>query len=167
MIVFDHFSVIYIEAPKCRLMKRFVFLAALFIWAMSVKAQSCETIMLPYFNGDVDAMNSYPEEKFEWRCAFGRAAFYVSDAIPAGAEVYSITAVAGKTDGQHLAENYQVDLTTLSYYAYNFKELQQQYPNVNVTICFTTPASEHPYLVLRSLEEMFAIADSVANNKNR
>jgi hypothetical protein len=148
-------------------MKRIVLLAALVMGAMSMKAQSCETIMLPYFNGDVDAMNSYPAEKLEWRCAFGRAAFYVSDAIPAGAEVYSITAVAGKADGQHLAENFQVDLATLSYYAYNFKELQQQYPNVNVTICFTTPASEHPYLVLRPLKEMFDIADSVVNDKNR
>ena len=91
----------------------------------------------------------------------------MSDAIPAGAEVYSITAVAGKADGQHLAENYQVDLTTLSYYAYNFKELQQQYPNVNVTICFTTPASEHPYLVLRSIDEMFKMADSIVNDKTR
>lgn len=148
-------------------MKRIVFLVALMMGALSVKAQSCETIMLPYFNGDVNAMNAYPDEKFEWRCAFGRAAFYVSDAIPAGAEVYSITAVAGKADGQHLAENYQVDLTTLSYYAYNFKELQVQYPKGNVAICFTTPASEHPYLVLRSIDEMLKMADSVLYDKTR
>ncbi len=127
--------------------------------ALGMKAQSCETIMLPFFNGDVDAMNSYTDEKFEWRCAYGRAAFYVSDTIPAGAEVYSISAVAEK-NGKHLSENYQVDLATLSYYAYNFNDLQTQYPSCNVIICFTTPASEHPYLVMRSINEMLAIADS-------
>ncbi len=135
--------------------------------ALSLKAQSCETIMLPFFNGDVDAMNSYPDEKFEWRCAYGRAAFYESDVIPAGAEVYSITQVVNKEDGQSLPENYQVDLTTLSFYAYNFKDLQLQYPNCNVTICFSTPASEHPYLVLRSINEMYKMADSIVNDKTR
>lgn len=148
-------------------MKRIVFLVALMMGALSMKAQSCETIMLPYFNGDVNAMNEYPDEKFEWRCEFARAAFYVSDAIPAGAEVYSITSVVSKVDGVSLPENFQVDLTTLSYYAYNFKELQVQYPNGNVTICFTTPASEHPYLVLRSIDEMYATAESIVNNKTR
>lgn len=148
-------------------MKRIVLLAALMIGAMSMKAQSCETIMLPYFNGDVNAMNAYPDEKYEWRCAFGRAAFYVSDVIPAGAEVYSITAVTSRADGQSLPDNYQVDLTTLSYYAYNFKDLQLQYPKGNVTICFTTPASEHPYLVLRPMDEMYTMADSIVNDKTR
>ena len=141
-------------------MKRIVFLVALMMGAISLKAQSCETIMLPYFNGDVMAMNDYPDEKFEWRCAFARAAFYVSDEIPAGAEVYQITSVVSKEDGVSLPQDYQVDLTTLSYYAYNFKELQLQYPKGNVTICFSTPASEHPYLVLRSLDEMYAIAEN-------
>lgn len=128
--------------------------------AISLKAQSCETIMLPFFNGDVMAMNNYPDEKFEWCCAYARAAFYVSDEIPAGAEVYQITSVVSKEDGVSLPQDYQVDLTTLSYYAYNFKELQLQYPKGNVTICFATPASEHPYLVLRSLDEMYAIAEN-------
>ena len=127
--------------------------------ALGMKAQSCETIMLPFFNGDEDAMNEYDVDKLKWRCAFGRAAFYVSDTIPAGAEVYSITQVVSK-DGQSLPEDYRVDLTTLSFYAYNFKELQLQYPKGKVIICFTTPASEHPYLVLRSIDEMFIIADN-------
>jgi hypothetical protein len=148
-------------------MKRIVLLAALMMCALGMKAQSCETIMLPFFNGDVDAMNSYPDEKFEWRCAFARAAFYESDVIPTGAEVYSIAQVVNKEDGQSLPENYQVDLTTLSFYAYNFKDLQLQYPKCNVTICFTTPASEHPYLVLRSIDDMYKVADNIVNDKTR
>lgn len=148
-------------------MKKIVLLVTLLMGTVGMKAQNCETIMLPYFNGDVNAMNEYPDEKFEWRCEFARAAFYVSDAIPAGAEVYSITSVVSKEDGLSLPQDYQVDLTTLSYYAYNFKELQVQYPKGNVTICFSTPASEHPYLVLRSIDEMYNMAESITNNKTR
>ena len=148
---------------KNRIMKRIVFLAALLMGALGAKAQSCETLVLPFFNWDVNAMNAYPEEKFEWRCAYARAAFYESDTIPAGAEVYSISEVVSKEDGKNLTQDFIVDLTTLSYYAYNFKNLQVQYPKCNVTICFTTPASEHPYLVLRSIDEMFAMADSIVN----
>ncbi len=130
--------------------------------ALGMKAQSCETIMLPFFNGDVEAMNAYPAEKLEWRCAYGRAAFYVSDTIPAGAEVYSISEVVRKEDDRNLTQDFLVDLTTLSYYAYNFGAFQLQYPKPNVTICFTTPASEHPYLVLRSINEMYAYAEKNA-----
>lgn len=140
-------------------MKRIVFLAALLMGALGAKAQSCETLVLPFFNWDVNAMNEYPEEKFEWRCAYARAAFYESDTIPAGAEVYSISEVVSKEDGNNLTQDFQVDLKTLSFYAYNFVSFQQQYPRGNVTICFTTPASEHPYLVLRSIDEMYYAAE--------
>ena len=141
-------------------MKRIVFLAALLMGALGAKAQSCETLVLPFFNWDVNAMNEYPEEKFEWRCAYARAAFYESDTIPAGAEVYSISEVVSKEDGKNLTQDFIVDLTTLSYYAYNFHDLQLQYFEPKVTICFKTPASVHPYLVLRSISEMYAIAES-------
>ena len=144
-------------------MKKIVFIAALMLGALGANAQNCETIMLPFFGGDVDAMNSYPQEKFEWRCNFARAAFYVSDTVPAGAEVYSIVEVSSKADGKNLPSSFVVDLSTLSYYAYNFKDIQARFPKGNVTICFSTPSSTHPYLVLRSLDEMFAFADRLYN----
>lgn len=131
--------------------------------AMGAKAQSCETIMLPYFGGDVDAMNSYPQEKFEWRCNYARAAFYESDTVPAGAVMYSITEVERKADGKNLPSSFTVDLTTLSYYAYNFRDIQSRYLKGNVTICFSTPSSGHPYLVLRSIDDMYAIAEGINN----
>lgn len=141
-------------------MKKIVFIAALMLGALGAKAQDCETIMLPYFGGNADAMYSYPQEKLEWRCAFARAAFYVSDTVPAGAKMHSITEVVAKEDGKNLTADFRVDLTTLSYYAYGFKDIQVRYPKGNVTICFPTPSSEHPYLVLRSIDDMYAIADN-------
>lgn len=147
-------------------MKKIVLLAALMLGAWSLNAQSCETIMLPYFGGDANAMAAYPQEKLEWRCAFARAAFYESDTLPAGVDVYSIAEVQSKADGSYLPQNYVVDLKTLSFYAYNFKEFQLRYANGNVTICFSTPNSEHPYLVLRSVDEMYALAE-VQQNKNQ
>ena len=141
-------------------MKKIVLLAALMLGAWSLNAQSCETIMLPYFGGDADAMAAYPQEKLEWRCAFARAAFYESDTLPTGAVVYPITDVVSKADGKNLTQDFRVDLETLSFYAYNFKQFQLGFPKGNVTICFTTPGSEHQYLVLRSIDEMYAYAES-------
>lgn len=133
---------------------------------MGARAQDCETIMLPYFGGNVDAMYSYPQEKFEQRCNFARAAFYVSDTVPAGAEVYPITEVTLIADGKNLAADFVVDLSTLSFYAYSFRDIQLRYPRGNVTIAFSTPASVHQYLILRSIDDMYAIAES-QNNKER
>lgn len=140
-------------------MKKIVFIAALMASVMGLKAQNCEQLMLPYFSGDADAMAAYPQEKLEWRCAFARAAFYVSDTVPAGVDVYPITEVQSYADGTNLPEDFVVDLSTLSFYAYTFKEVQLRYPKCNVTIAFSTPASEHQYLILRSINDMYAIAE--------
>lgn len=148
-------------------MKKIVFVAALMASVMGLKAQNCEQLMLPYFRGDADAMAAYPQEKLEWRCAFARAAFYVSDTVPAGVDVYPITEVQSYADDTNLPADFVVDLSTLSFYAYTFKEVQLRYPKCNVTIAFSTPASEHQYLVLRSVDDMFAVADEIFKNERR
>lgn len=148
-------------------MKKIVFVAALMASVMGLKSQNCEQLMLPYFSGDADAMAAYPQEKLEWRCAFARAAFYVSDTVPAGVDVYPITEVQSYADGTNLPADFVVDLSTLSFYAYTFKEVQLRYPRCNVTVCFSTPASEHQYLVLRSVDDMFAVADEIFKNERR
>ena len=136
-------------------MKRFV-LATLFIMAFcTLKAQNCEAIMLPYFGGDTEKLANYPEPKLQWRCAYSHNAFYVSDVIPEGAEIRQLGELKNKMTNQKLTEDFVVDLDNLSYYAYNFQELQLQYPKGNVTICFPTPKSSHAYLVLRSLDETY------------
>lgn len=128
------------------------------------QAQSCEDIMLPYFNYDTARMDDYPAEKLDWRCRYARNAFYESDTVPQFASVRSITEVTNRFTGVALPANYVVDLTTLSYYAYNFLDLQHQYKSPREVICFSTPSSTHPYLVLRSISEMFSLAGDVESN---
>ena len=139
-------------------MKKLILIVGLTMAFFSAGAQNCESIVLPFFGYDTARMEDYPVEKLMHRCWYSQASFYESDTIPAGVDVFSISQVRGIYDNTFLPENYVVDLTTLSYYAYNFRQFQMQYPRGNVTICFTTPSSTHPYLVLRSIEDSFRIA---------
>ena len=143
-------------------MKR-VFLFGLFVcMGMVVAAQSCDSIVLPYFGGDVVKMEQYKSiapEKFEYRCLYSRSAFEESDTIPAGADVFPISSVQSLSTNEYLSNDYVVDLFTLSYYAYNFKSFQNNYPNSDKVLCFSTPSSTHPYLVLNSLNTMLRVAN--------
>lgn len=140
-------------------MKR-IAVAVCFVLAVAgAKAQDCETIMLPYFHGDAELMASYPEEKLEWRCQYARNAFYESDSVPEGAVMRSITEVVGRFDGVRLTEDFVVDLMELSYYAYNFSNIQLEYKSPSQTVCFATPGSAHAYLVLRSLNDMYNLTE--------
>lgn len=127
-----------------------------------LQAQNCEAIVLPFFNGDNAKMANYPMEKLDYRCRYSQNAFYLSDTVPEWAEMHSLSELRNKMTGEYLTEDYVVDLATLSYYAYNFLELQCQYKGGNVVICFPTPNSERPYLVLRSLTEIQALTDYYA-----
>lgn len=118
-----------------------------------IQAQDCNAIMLPFFNGDANRMANYPPEKLDIRCRYSQNAFYVSDTVPQGAVLRSLTEIKDYTTGNYLTENFVVNLNTLSYYGYSFQDMQCHYPKADVTICFPTPKSEHPYLVLRSLTE--------------
>lgn len=125
------------------------------IGVSGLKAQDCRAIVLPMFNGDEARLDSYPVEKLEWHCKYARNAFYVSDTVPAGAVVMSITEVRNRQTGEYMTNETSIDLESLSYYAYTFRDQQYRYPKGNVTICFTTPGSEHPYLVMRSIDETY------------
>ena len=142
-------------------MKKLVFFAALIMASIGVNAQDCDALLLPYFRNDAAKMESYKAftpEKFDWRCAYVRSAFYESDTIPAGADVYQISEVKFAFSDEHLGDDFVVDLYTLSYYAYNFNQFQLSYPRGNKVLCFATPGSAHPYLVLNSLEETNRLA---------
>ena len=140
-------------------MKKAMILAVAVLAMAGAKAQSCETIMLPFFNYDTASMRDYPEGKLEWRCNFAKGAFYVSDTVPAGAEVYDISEVKDRK-GKNLTDAFVVNLETLSYYAYNFNQFQLRYRFGDKTICFRTPGSVHAYLVLRPLDELYRRADN-------
>lgn len=148
-------------------MKKLVVFAALFMAAFGTKAQDCEAIMLPYFGNDKAQMEKYQTVapyKFEWRCAYAKAAFYESDVVPEGADVFPITDVKNLFTGKAMNKNVVIDLGTLSYYAYNFKDFHLRYPHGDKTVCFSTPRSTHPYLVLRSLDEMHRKANEMTSN---
>lgn len=145
-------------------MKHAIFFATLLLAIAGVQAQSCDDIMLPYFSYDTVRMNDYPQEKMDWRCRYARNAFYESDTVPQFANMYSITDVKNRFTGESLPENYVVDLTTLVYYAYNFQNLQLQYRSPQEVLCFRTPSSTHPYLVLRSIGEMHELTERQTYN---
>ncbi|MBQ8703611.1 MAG: hypothetical protein IJ524_04490 [Bacteroidales bacterium] len=138
-------------------MKRLIPIVALLLLALSANAQNCESIVLPRFGYDTAAFQNYPEGKILYWCWYSQSAFYESDTVPTGADVFNISEVREAYGDNYLPQSYVVDLTTLSYYAYNFLAFQQRYPRGNVTVCFATPSSTHPYLVLRSIEETFRL----------
>ncbi|MGX8713769.1 MAG: hypothetical protein ACSW8I_08865 [bacterium] len=142
-------------------MKRFLFLFVMVMMAMSTVAQDCDALLLPYFQNDMTRLEKYKAmapEKFDYRCAYVRSAFYESDTIPAGADLYQINSVKHAFSDEYLGNDFVVELYTLSYYAYNFKEFQLSYPTGDKVLCFSTPASTHPYLVLNSLEKTERLA---------
>lgn len=138
--------------------------AILMMAATALKAQNCEALMLPFFNNDKEVMDQYINEvpdKFAWRCAYVRSALYEADAVPEGAKMHSITEVKDRFTGAALPADLVVDLSTLSYYGYTFHDIQLQYPTGAQVICFATPSSKHPYLVLRSIDQAHELADKL------
>lgn len=142
-------------------MKRLIPIVALLLLALNAGAQDCESIVLPRFGYDTAAFQNYPEGKILYLCWYSQASFYESDTVPAGVEVFNIGEVREAHGTNYLPQSYVVDLTTLSYYAYNFQEFQQRYRRGNVTLCFATPSSTHPYLVLRSIEESYRLVSEM------
>ena len=142
-------------------MKRFIPIVAFMLVVMSASAQNCESIVLPFFGYDTARMEDYPVQKLMQRCWYSQASFYESDTIPAGVDVFNISEVREAYGTNYLPQTYVVDLTTLSYYAYNFHSFQLAYPRGNVTLCFRTPSSTHPYLVLRSIEDSYQVASEM------
>lgn len=145
-------------------MKRVVLTAAILMTSIGLKAQDCDVLLLPYFQNDkalLEEAKSVTPEKMAYRCAFARAAFYESDSVPSGVDVFSITEVKSIATGEYLPQDYIVDLGSFSYYAYNFFDFRRRYPDGGYQVCFSTPSSKHPYLVMRSIGEMQAAAESV------
>lgn len=137
-------------------MKRTIILSVLCLMAFGgVNAQNCEAIMLPFFGGNKQKMQEYPQPKFEWRCKYSQNAFYVTDQVPEGAEAHALSELVDKLTGEKLSDNFVVDLDYLSYYQYNFMDLQLHSPKGDASIYFPTPKSEHKYLVVRSCDETY------------
>ncbi len=133
-------------------MRKLVLIIVMMAAWMGASAQNCTAIVLPKFHYDTAWMALCPVDKLQWYCLESQAAFYESDTVPTGAAVYSITEVKEIDGDSYLPSNFVVDLNTLSLYAYNFEYFYSYFPtDWQKTICFTTPSSTHPYLVLRSV----------------
>ena len=148
-------------------MKKLISIVVLTMAFWSANAQDCNAIVLPLFQYDSVRLSQYPADKVMYRCLYSQASFYESDTIPAGVDVYDISQVKETYGTNYLPQSYVVDLTTLSYYAYNFQQFQFLYPTGSTTICFYTPSSTHPYLVLRSIEESHRLAEEGLNDYYR
>ncbi len=117
-------------------------------------AQNCSEIVRPYLEFRNIPPSKYPQEKFEWRCNFSRNSFYLCDSVPAGAKVFSISALTNYLTQQHPDENYVVDLNVFSYWAWDFINFQKEdYFN---TIYFDTHNATNRYLAVRSWEEAYS-----------
>lgn len=146
-----------------------VIIAALSMAVAGVRAQDCEALMLPYFGGDLEQLTDYRDnapEKYMYRCAYAQSAFYESDTVPLGAEVLDISQVVEWSTGEKLSRDIIIDLNTFSFYAYNFNQIQVRHDSVTERTCFATPGSQHPYLVLRSANEMTELTEEIVGRNN-
>lgn len=145
-------------------MKRIVStILLLTIFAVSLCAQNCDEIVLPHVNYDRAKLEQMPKEKVQWYCDFSRNSFFVTNEVPAGSVVHDIRDVVNKRNGAHIANGFVVDLSQLSYYAYNFNEFQ--YQNYEKTIYFHTPGSTYKYLGLYSINETHRRVNATVKRK--
>lgn len=148
-------------------MKRVVLAVALIVSALGLKAQNCDAIVLPYFRGDVARMEEYKSlapEKFEIRCSYARDMVDVADAVPQSALVFNISELTDLLTGNRLPESFVVDIDVFSFYQYNFIHFLSQLPkHTEGVICFSTPSSPHPYLLVYSNPHMKAEASVKSN----
>lgn len=129
-------------------MKQLLIIGTLLLaMAGKVSAQNCEAIVLPHFGNNQAALQMINDQKLATYCYYARHAFFVTNTLPEGAISYSITAVKDVFTGAHLPSTFEVDLETLSYYAYNFNDFRINH--WGRTVYFSTPNSTYRYLVLR------------------
>lgn len=145
-------------------MKKTLFLALFAILlglSSQVSAQDCEALVLPHVGYNADAFSQMPQAKVDWYCLFSRNSFAEIDEVPDGVQLHNLSEVINYRTGDALPNDYAVDLNVLSYYAYNFNEIRAAASHGRVY--FSTPGSAHRYLMLRTFDETFSLAQSAWN----
>lgn len=130
--------------------------------SQNLYAQDCDEIVLPYVGYDRAKLELMPKAKVQWYCDYSRNSFFLTNDVPEGSIVRDIRDVVYKRTGEKIGEGFVVDLSKLSYFAYNFAEFQ--YENYDKTIYFHTPGSTYKYLGLYSMNETYRRADVPAKN---
>lgn len=136
-------------------MKR-VFLATIALvllgFGKSLMAQDCRTIVEPLIIQRGIDTNTYPAEKLDIFCQISANQFYLTEQAPEGALVFDLTELQDVLTGQHIAADFVPDLSTFSYYRYNFLKFQAK--DLDHTIYFRIgKKSNHTYLAVRSVWE--------------
>lgn len=139
-----------------------VVLVLMLLVSVGVKAQNCRDIVLPHVGYSQDALNDMPNEKLQWYCDYSHNSFYLTDQVPSDAVVYDVNEVKSVRDKSiSLTPEQANNLSTLSYYAYNFNEFQARH--FEATVYFRTPNAAHGYLALRTVKETFGRTDYPEN----
>lgn len=117
--------------------------------AGTAMAQDCEAIVGPFLYLRGIEPSDYPEGKFEYRCTFSRNTFFLTDQVPQGSTIRDISELTDKMTDRNLAENFVVDLNTISLYRYDFERFQKG-KDAERTIYFRLKGSNtHRYLGVR------------------
>ena len=120
--------------------------------AQTQSQRDCNKIVEAYFATTGHDPETYPEDKFEYRCQWSANAFYFADAVPSTATVFDFAELTNAITGNHPAADFKVDLNTFSYYAYNFLDFQVQ--DYHSEIYFRLQGNDHAYLVVRQWDEI-------------
>ena len=145
-------------------MKRIIFAVIAVValgWANTSQAQDCDAIVGPFYTLNGIDPNDYPVEKGEMYCLISQNAFYITTQVPNGSYVFDLRDLSSTLTGEKIASNFEVDLNTLSYWAYNF-EAFRPYSDPHkpgVTIYFRIgKKSDHRFLAVRPYGEAMARA---------
>lgn len=127
--------------------------------------RNCEAIMRPWFQSVGMDPEDYPAEKTEARCLLSWCTFYFADEMPSGSFYFLFNELTNVLDGTHPAANTVVDLSTLSYYLYNFADFQFMYKNQ--TVYFELQGNQHRYLAMRPYHVAFNMAQEMIADMNK
>lgn len=118
----------------------------------NVAAQDCWTIVEPLVIQRGLDTSTYPQEKLDMYCQISANQFYIASEVPAGAKLFDITELHDVLTGRNISSDFVLDLSTLSYYRYNFLDFQVQ--DFHNTIYFSVgKGSNATYLAVRSVVE--------------
>lgn len=137
-------------------MKKTAFIfAAIVMLSVGAGAQekgqrNCDTILQPYFALHGYDAETYPAGKAEYRCRYSENAFYFVDDIPNGVPLHQMDELTDLLTGEHPTADMVVDLSTLSYYRYDFNKFQGMHRKSPVVYFRLRGNNSHQFLALRS-----------------
>ena len=128
-----------------------------------VMGQDCDAIVAPFLQQRGFSADTYPADKFEYRCHFSQNTFYFCDQVPSNAQVFDLNELTDLTSDQKVESNMLIDLNTLSYYRYNWSTFQAR-DNMHHIYFRLGFRNGHRYLALRTPGEAMNMCDLSRRN---